>query len=149
MSNASGTDAEAGTQLKPNSDTTQRHDHYVPGRWKFTDCNRRLKLPCYLLDNSVNVKDFFGRKDVLDAIDKTLLVPDGMEVMSELKTFAICGIGGIGRYSRASVSITDLTKGKPRSPRTLYNAANRGSTLSSGSTLTQRASWTTVSVKWR
>ncbi|KAF2737092.1 hypothetical protein EJ04DRAFT_561953 [Polyplosphaeria fusca] len=68
-----------------------------PGQWiSRTGPQHELKLPCWLLDTSTAVKDFFGRDDTLFALDEMLVVPEGDAVMSELKTVAICGIGGIG-----------------------------------------------------
>lgn len=72
----------------------------------------RVKLPCYLLDHSVAVKDFFGREKVLSEIDDYLLVKNGEKVMSTLKTVAISGMGGIGRYLGTSTApeLTPLGK---------------------------------------
>ncbi|KAH7092428.1 hypothetical protein FB567DRAFT_588706 [Paraphoma chrysanthemicola] len=83
-------------------DLLQKSESYVPNRWKSTDRQREPKLPCYLLDSSVIVKDFLGREDVLAHIHRTLVVPNGMELMSGLKAFAIYGIGGIGKTSIAA-----------------------------------------------
>jgi hypothetical protein len=80
----------------PEDTESQRQEHYVPGRWKYAYSQRKLTLPCYLYETSTTLKDFFGRQSVLAAIEKTLVVPEGMDIMSELKTFAIYGIGGIG-----------------------------------------------------
>jgi hypothetical protein len=56
----------------------------------------QLDLPCHLLDDTVAVRNFFGREKVLDEIDRYLLVKEGETVMSNLKTVAISGMGGIG-----------------------------------------------------
>ena len=55
-----------------------------------------LDLPCYLLDDSVAVRNFYGREKVLNEIDGWLLVGDELEVMPKLKTVALSGMGGIG-----------------------------------------------------
>lgn len=71
----------------------------------------KLKLPCYLLDDSVAVRDFFGREDVLGEIDEHLLVKEGQDVMSELKTVALSGMGGIGMRTNGSAIIaTDICR---------------------------------------
>jgi len=55
-----------------------------------------LDLPCYLLDDSVAVRNFYGREKVLNEIDGWLLVGNKHEVMPKLKTVALSGMGGIG-----------------------------------------------------
>lgn len=67
-----------------------------------------LQLPCYLLDKSVAVTGFIGRKEVLREIDDHLLVKDGQERMSELKTVAISSMGGIGRFFEINI-VPELT----------------------------------------
>ncbi|KAJ4299617.1 hypothetical protein N0V90_004863 [Kalmusia sp. IMI 367209] len=95
-----------GSELNiPHNDSTTRDEsertieRYTQPRSSF---RRKPKLPCYLLDASKNVEDFFGRGDIVGQIHDMLVVPDGTEVMKELKTFAISGIGGIGKSSIAS-----------------------------------------------
>lgn len=44
----------------------------------------------------MTVRDFFGREDVLGEIDEHLLVQEGQDIMPELRTVAISGMGGIG-----------------------------------------------------
>ena len=59
-------------------------------------------LPCYLLKSQTRNSSFFGRKDVLQQLDKVLL-PENETQMQHLesspgpKIFAICGIGGVGK----------------------------------------------------
>jgi len=58
-----------------------------------------VKLPCYLLRQYSKAGACFGREDVLDMLDKTLLPTkaDQQEELPELKSFAICGLGGLGK----------------------------------------------------
>ncbi|KAI4935511.1 uncharacterized protein J4E92_002802 [Alternaria infectoria] len=57
-----------------------------------------VNLPCYLLNESVAVKNFFGREEVMDEIHDYLVVKEEQGVMSDLKTVAISGMGGIGMF---------------------------------------------------
>lgn len=58
-----------------------------------------VKLPCYLLRQYSKAGACFGRDDVLDMLDKTLLPTKNnhQEESRELKSFAICGLGGLGK----------------------------------------------------
>jgi len=90
---------EAARQSFETSPSQSRPDISMPGE---------VKIPCYLLDDSVAVRDFFGRQEVLREIDDYLLVKNGEKVMSKLKTVAISGTGGIGRHFKSN-TVLDLT----------------------------------------
>ncbi|KAI8258387.1 tetratricopeptide repeat domain-containing protein [Colletotrichum sp. SAR11_239] len=58
------------------------------------------KLPCFSIQVHKRMKDFFGRQDILDLIDESLL-PDRQVTISSgaasVRSFALCGMGGIGK----------------------------------------------------
>lgn len=63
----------------------------------------RLKLPCYLLREHARNKSFVGRAAVLQILDEELLTqkesknqPSQFQVPG-LRTFALCGLGGLGK----------------------------------------------------
>lgn len=58
--------------------------------------NKSVHLPCYLLDEEPENKDFCGREDILDLLAKELL-PSKESPSTSLKQFALCGFGGIGK----------------------------------------------------
>ncbi|KAF4992470.1 hypothetical protein FGRMN_7141 [Fusarium graminum] len=70
------------------------------------------KLPCFMLGDRYRNRDFVGREDVLKSIDKHLLHPNltteksthqfgYAERAPDLHSFAICGLGGIGKTELA------------------------------------------------
>ncbi|KAN0095890.1 tetratricopeptide repeat domain containing protein [Hyaloscypha variabilis] len=62
--------------------------------------SRLPKLPCIMLEYTNHNPDFFGREGVLQQIAKALLPSQTKFVSSEsedLKRFAICGLGGVGK----------------------------------------------------
>lgn len=64
------------------------------------DTPSKAKLPCYSLKAYNRNPDFYGRKDVLDKLDRTLLpstTSKDTKRRTNLKTFAICGVGGVGK----------------------------------------------------
>jgi len=69
----------------------------IPLLTEFIPRAKKPRLPCYALKNEMKNPSFVGRDDVLLQIDKVLLpsVSEGREV--GLKSFALCGIGGIGK----------------------------------------------------
>ncbi|KAI1756797.1 hypothetical protein F4782DRAFT_549242 [Xylaria castorea] len=61
---------------------------------------KSLQMPYRMLKPALRNPSFFGRKDILDQIDKALIFPqdDSEEKYSGLQlTFAICGLGGVGK----------------------------------------------------
>lgn len=63
---------------------------------------RAPQLPCYMHRNHRRNPTFFGREEILEAIEKALLPPskDGSCVRAEnksLRSYALCGMGGIGK----------------------------------------------------
>jgi hypothetical protein len=57
------------------------------------------KLPCFLPMTHVRNNDFFGRHDVLKKIEESLLPGSHLQTKdgAELKTFGLCGLGGVGK----------------------------------------------------
>jgi hypothetical protein len=59
-----------------------------------------LNLPIYLLQLHAPSPDFFGRRDVLQQIKQVLHPPGQKDLDSRsvgLRTFALCGVGGVGK----------------------------------------------------
>ncbi|KAL2359406.1 hypothetical protein RJZ56_007744 [Blastomyces dermatitidis] len=80
--------------------------HQIPRRLLLLSPNserllsgRKCRLPCFSLAGYPPNRDFVGRKDILDLMDKHLLpreMPDSGNVHST-RLFAICGMGGVGK----------------------------------------------------
>ncbi|KAI0183805.1 hypothetical protein EV127DRAFT_464772 [Xylaria flabelliformis] len=69
----------------------------------------KLSIPCFSVGSKTHKSPFFGRDDIIRSIDKVLLpemVPPPVQELggstSNLKTFALCGAGGIGKTELAS-----------------------------------------------
>ena len=70
----------------------------------------KLSVPCFSVGSQTRKDPFFGREDVLRSIDKSLLPESLPSPINEgsfyssgnLKTFALCGAGGIGNTELAS-----------------------------------------------
>jgi hypothetical protein len=58
-----------------------------------------VKLPCYLLKTHSRNQDFVGRSDIIQQLDEYLLpLDEGQErQLSDVHSFALCGLGGIGK----------------------------------------------------
>jgi len=64
-----------------------------------------VNLPCYMLNQLSQYGRCVGRGDILDILDKALLPSTELTTSArnrELKTFAICGLGGLGKTAIAS-----------------------------------------------
>lgn len=60
---------------------------------------KQARLPCYLFGPHERNPEFTGREDILEILDQALLphsLPDSPG-QNELKTFALCGVGGLGK----------------------------------------------------
>ncbi len=70
----------------------------------FEPTTRDLKLPCFSMGPQKGKLDFFGRDDVLDAMDKVLLPPledPSVQDITPLRSFALCDMGGMGKTELA------------------------------------------------
>lgn len=77
----------------------------IPSVSNFSSSKKDPKLPCHLIPFSRN-RDFFGRSEVLQAIDHVFCQPsndtaDTVVSRHELRAYAICGPGGIGKTQTA------------------------------------------------
>ncbi|KAJ8133200.1 hypothetical protein O1611_g417 [Lasiodiplodia mahajangana] len=70
----------------------------VPSLSDKSSPRRRLNLPCILLEPHDANRIFFGRDDVLDLI-RDALVPVSQDAGAgqDLRQFALCGLGGVGK----------------------------------------------------
>ncbi|KAL6699331.1 hypothetical protein J3F84DRAFT_182702 [Trichoderma pleuroticola] len=82
----------------------------VPSTNHFEPEQPKLRIPCFSVGSQTRRTPFFGRDDVLRSIDKSLL-PDSIQSpideasirpSGNLKTFTLCGAGGIGKTELAS-----------------------------------------------
>ena len=64
---------------------------------------RRIKLPCYFTKPHARNRTFFLRPDVMSLLEAHLLVSadDPSSFARSLKTFVLCGIGGLGKTEMA------------------------------------------------
>ncbi len=62
------------------------------------------RLPCYLTEPGIQTKIFFGRDNILEMLEEALLPPVAAHKPKEKKprTFALRGIGGVGKTSIAA-----------------------------------------------
>lgn len=58
-------------------------------------------LPCFSLGTHRRLDHFFGRQDVMKIIDDYLLPPAAEQSEEQLRGFAICGLGGMGKTELA------------------------------------------------
>jgi len=70
----------------------------------FEQLHRQPHLPCFAMKNYKRNGDFFGRNDILDMIDKSLL-PTAQNTdeldRNLVRSFALCGMGGVGKTELA------------------------------------------------
>ena len=64
---------------------------------------RALRLSCFSVSVTQS-RELYGREDILQLLDKTLfdVLYDSFSAITEAKTFAICGPGGIGKTGIAT-----------------------------------------------
>ncbi|KAM0259424.1 hypothetical protein ACHAQJ_003318 [Trichoderma viride] len=77
----------------------------VPSETPLEESEKEPILPCFMLGSQHRVKHFLGRGDVMATVDGYLLpetknAPNG-EQQGCLHSFAICGLGGMGKTSLA------------------------------------------------
>ena len=78
---------------------------FVPTVTSFSTPRREPRLPCYVLDSIVCNPDFFGRVDILQILENSLLPSRTKFISSEstrTKYFALSGMGGLGKTEIAS-----------------------------------------------
>ena len=86
----------------------------VPMVNEFTLSRRVPKLPCYIHKHQIRNKVFFGRSDILERLETALIPPceeDEDHDPRELRTFSLCGLGGIGK-SEIAAEFMFSNKGK-------------------------------------
>jgi NB-ARC domain len=77
--------------------------HVIPSTVPFEVSSSDLSLPCFSMGVCQKNNGFFGREDILQQIDGFLLPgddPHGTDA-STLRSFAICGLGGMGKTELA------------------------------------------------
>ncbi|KAF2181561.1 hypothetical protein K469DRAFT_792039 [Zopfia rhizophila CBS 207.26] len=75
---------------------TERSNSELSLLSSFMSQTKPLKVPLHLLKPAVQNPNFFGRENILDLIDASLLPPNS-GVNPILKSFALCGLGGVGK----------------------------------------------------
>ncbi|KAI9733663.1 MAG: hypothetical protein M1834_003265 [Cirrosporium novae-zelandiae] len=66
----------------------------------FSPPRKKAKLPCFMVDTFVKNREFFGRQDIIELLDSTLLPPRDLLVSSEpntMKCVSLCGMAGLGK----------------------------------------------------
>lgn len=70
----------------------------IPDVQDFVVTQKRPILPCYMYNSREENGDFYGRKDVLHRLEVALLPSlDCKKGSGGLRTFALCGMGGLGK----------------------------------------------------
>lgn len=77
--------------------STQGSIEMIPLPTSFEPIKKNPKLPCYSLDPHKPNDDFFGRQHELKLIDQTFFPDPPPLEPSDLRSFAICGMGGMGK----------------------------------------------------
>ena len=80
--------------------TYDRSFEIVPEVTALESTSKDPKLPCFMLGMHQRMDHFLGREDVLRTIDACLLPPiadQNSQHKDKLRSFAICGLGGIGK----------------------------------------------------
>jgi hypothetical protein len=76
----------------------------VPLKVGITGVVKTYNLLLYMLKLHLRNSEFFGREDILQKLNNALSthVDDQNSSSSQLKTFAICGVGGLGKAQIAT-----------------------------------------------
>jgi hypothetical protein len=71
----------------------------LPPARAYTEGRQNPHLPCHILGRHPRNPNFFGRGDVMEQIDSHLLPKhsSGNDEISSLRSFALCGLGGMGK----------------------------------------------------
>lgn len=72
----------------------------IPSRSSFSEPERAVRLPCYLLRPHTQNPMFHGRQDILTQVNIALaLTLEGTHraSLTSLRSFALCGLGGVGK----------------------------------------------------
>ncbi|KUJ16719.1 uncharacterized protein LY89DRAFT_63258 [Mollisia scopiformis] len=69
----------------------------IPRVEEFLPQDRLPRLPCYLRNPQQPNPHFVGREDISQELDVVLLPPKHLGRRSELRSFALCGWGGLGK----------------------------------------------------
>ncbi|UKZ69034.1 uncharacterized protein TrAtP1_010047 [Trichoderma atroviride] len=77
----------------------------VPSVTPLEESEKEPILPCFMLSSQHRVKHFLGREDMMATLDRYLLA-EQKEALDDdqqdsLRSFALCGLGGIGKTSLA------------------------------------------------
>lgn len=75
---------------------TDRSSSELPTLIEFSSQESTLPVPLYLLKPAIENPNFFGREDILKLLDKKLL-PPSPGFPSSQASFALCGLGGVGK----------------------------------------------------
>lgn len=105
----------------------------IPSVSNFSSSRKDPRLPCHIVPFSRN-RDFYGRSDVLQAIDQVFFQPssdsvDAFGPRNSLRAYAICGPGGIGKTQTA---IEYVSSRKDRFDAILWVYADRAEKLADG-----------------
>lgn len=76
------------------------HSHDSKTVTNFESLRRNPRLPCFSVGTHKRNDEFFGREDVFELIDKSLLrkSEDATSLdRSSVRSFALCGMGGLGK----------------------------------------------------
>ena len=99
IENASMADTSRSTNNSIYASTDESYVRLPSISSSVSSSRRAAKLPCYILPPHERNPEFAGRKDTLRMLDKALLPSSNStpSTQNRLKTFALCGIGGVGK----------------------------------------------------
>lgn len=72
----------------------------IPTVAGFETTNADPRLPCFSIGHQKRTRDFTGRRDVLELIDKHL-IPEKSQDSDQVRSFVLCGLGGMGKTTVA------------------------------------------------
>lgn len=105
----------------------------IPSVSNFSSSRKDPRLPCHIIPFNRN-RDYYGRRDVLQAIDHVFFQPsndsvDAVGPRNKLRAYAICGPGGIGKTQTA---IEYVSSRKDRFDAILWVYADQAEKLADG-----------------